>query len=70
MLNISGRIIIAEWAKFRWGVFEEYGILGDSIYPPAYMEDNSLYFDTQITQESEYRFLPNLCSNQPVITDL
>lgn len=32
----QGSVFVHEWAKFRWGVFEEYGHVGDSIFPSAY----------------------------------
>ncbi|XP_064112873.1 calcium-activated chloride channel regulator 1-like [Macrobrachium nipponense] len=35
-LGSQGSVLVHEWAKFRWGVFEEYGHVGDSIFPPAY----------------------------------
>lgn len=32
----SGRVLLAEWAKFRWGVFSESGHQRDPLYPPWY----------------------------------
>lgn len=32
-LPSAGRVLVQEWAKYRWGVFEEYGHPGDSLYP-------------------------------------
>jgi len=31
---------VKEWAKYRYGVFEESGFLDDPLYPPVYMEGN------------------------------
>ncbi|CAL4183763.1 unnamed protein product, partial [Meganyctiphanes norvegica] len=36
-LGDPGRVVVHEWAKYRWGVFEEYGHLGDPLYPPFYL---------------------------------
>lgn len=32
----AGRVLLAEWAKYRWGVFSESGHQGDILYPPWY----------------------------------
>ena len=32
----AGRVLLAEWAKFRWGVFSESGHQRDPLYPPWY----------------------------------
>jgi hypothetical protein len=31
-----GRILLHEWAKFRYGVFEEFGYYNDPIFSPCY----------------------------------
>ena len=31
-----GRVLLSEWAKFRWGVFSESGHQGDPLYPLWY----------------------------------
>nr|XP_045614382.1 calcium-activated chloride channel regulator 4A-like [Procambarus clarkii] len=49
----QGKLLIHEWAKFRWGVFEEYGHLHDPIFPSAYRAQTS-------------SFAPNYCSNNEV----
>ena len=33
---LAARLLMAEWAKFRWGVFDERGHAGDPLYPKAY----------------------------------
>ncbi|XP_076042659.1 calcium-activated chloride channel regulator 1-like [Oratosquilla oratoria] len=49
----AGRVLVQEWAKFRWGVMEEYGHLGDPLYPP--------YHRTSVHDHA-----PTGCSNIPV----
>ncbi|XP_076035026.1 calcium-activated chloride channel regulator 1-like [Oratosquilla oratoria] len=49
----KGQVMVHEWAKYRWGVFEEYGHLFDSIYPPGLAVNTS--------------WKPNYCSNVPLI---
>ena len=36
----SGKVFVHEWAKFRYGLFEEYGYPGDDIYPMFYYDQN------------------------------
>ena len=31
-----GQVFVHEWAKYRYGVFEEYGYPGDNKYPMFY----------------------------------
>ena len=28
-----GKVVVHEWAKLRWGVFEEHGYPGDTRFP-------------------------------------
>ena len=28
-----GKVVVHEWAKLRWGVFEEHGFPGDEQFP-------------------------------------
>ncbi|KAB7508142.1 Calcium-activated chloride channel regulator 2 [Armadillidium nasatum] len=37
----TARLVLSEWGKFRWGVFEEKGHEGDPLYPPFYRDPNS-----------------------------
>jgi hypothetical protein len=41
--NVSekGSILLKEWAKYRYGVFEENGFPGDLLYPEMYSEGNA-----------------------------
>ena len=54
ILPFIGKVFVHEWAKFRYGVFEEYGYPGDDRYPmfyydrfgklvPNYCTDSTLY---------------------------
>ncbi|XP_066984278.1 calcium-activated chloride channel regulator 1-like [Macrobrachium rosenbergii] len=52
-LGDPGRVLVQEWAKYRWGVFEEYGHPGDPLYPA---------FHRTPTQSHT----PTGCSNVPV----
>ncbi|CAG2166360.1 unnamed protein product [Oppiella nova] len=40
--------LIHEWAHYRYGVFDEYGIEGDSKYPSFYLENGTIYPTTCI----------------------
>ncbi|XP_063876218.1 calcium-activated chloride channel regulator 1-like isoform X2 [Scylla paramamosain] len=33
----SAKELVAQWARFRWGVFGEEGYLGDLVHPPSYL---------------------------------
>ena len=45
----SGNVLVHEWAKFRWGVFEEYGHLHDAIFPQVYHDNNNTATPTYCT---------------------
>ena len=47
----TARLLLAEWTKFRWGVFEEHGHYGDTLYPPLFRDPNT------------HRLRPNECSD-------
>ncbi|KAK8732368.1 hypothetical protein OTU49_007056 [Cherax quadricarinatus] len=34
----AARLLLAEWVKFRWGVFEERGYPNDPLYPPTFRD--------------------------------
>ena len=36
-----GKVIVHEWAKLRWGVFEEHGYPGDSQFPMFFYKVSS-----------------------------
>ena len=48
------KLLLAEWAKFRWGVFEERGIPGDPMYPPQYRDPNT------------HRYEATACTDGPI----
>ena len=37
----AGRQLLAEWAKFRWGIFEEAGYAQDPLYPATFRDPNT-----------------------------
>lgn len=37
--NSLGRTIVKEWAKYRYGVFDEIGYHNDPVYPMCYIND-------------------------------
>ena len=49
------RAVVHEWAKFRYGVFEEKGYENDPIYPMAYHMDG---------RDDERK--PTSCTNRPL----
>ncbi|CAG0920698.1 unnamed protein product [Notodromas monacha] len=48
----GGKIFLAEFAKYRYGVFDEHGFEGDPIYPLAYANSNG-------------QLSPTACANHP-----
>jgi len=42
--STRGRILLAEWAKFRYGVFEEYAYFADPRYPPCYSLQGKIFY--------------------------
>ena len=52
-----GQVFVHNWAKLRYGVFEEFGYPGDQLYP-------MFYYKQVWTAEGQTNTLkPNLCSN-------
>lgn len=49
-----GRMLVREWAKYRYGVFDEVGYTGDLVYPSCYHGD--------LTEEVQV----NGCSDKPI----
>ncbi|XP_064110702.1 calcium-activated chloride channel regulator 1-like isoform X2 [Macrobrachium nipponense] len=39
-LGSRGKVLLVEWAKLRWGVFDELGYQGDESFPPFYILDD------------------------------
>ncbi|UYV76164.1 hypothetical protein LAZ67_13002924 [Cordylochernes scorpioides] len=54
---IAGRQVVHEWAHLRYGVFDEYGIPGDSQYPAFYMEGEKL-------KRVDLQMRPTTCNNK------
>ena len=46
--SLLARLFVREWAKFRYGVFDEFGYRDDSMYPPFYKK----YFNNGASEES------------------
>lgn len=49
--SYTARLLLGEWVKYRWGVFEESGHYGDALYPPLYRDP------------ATHRLRPNECSD-------
>ena len=55
-----GQVFVHEWAKYRYGVFEEHGYPGDEKYPMFYIKNTW-------TVDGEKNVLsPNFCLNHDV----
>ncbi|XP_042870358.1 calcium-activated chloride channel regulator 1-like, partial [Penaeus japonicus] len=52
-LGDPGRVVVHEWAKYRWGVYEEFGHPGDPLYPAFHRTPTNPH-------------TPTGCSNIPV----
>jgi hypothetical protein len=37
-VETKGKILLHEWIKFRFGVFEEFGHYDDELYSPCYQQ--------------------------------
>ena len=57
-----GKLFVKEWAKFRYGVFDDHGFAGDSLYPNFYKvqgkflptgTSNTLVKGTWVTSDGE-----------------
>ena len=60
-LLFPGNLFAHEWAKLRYGVFEEYGFPGDENYP-------CFYLDSEFTQEGYVTVeKPNYCTDQEIV---
>ena len=53
---LIGRRLAREWAHYRYGVFDEGGIRGDSMHPSGYMT-----FEVEKTSQVSR---PNICSHK------
>nr|XP_045589593.1 calcium-activated chloride channel regulator 4-like [Procambarus clarkii] len=78
----AARLLLAEWAKFRWGVFDERGHAGDPLFPPTYRDptnaqwtatgcaDGTVKGNTCDPALSGCSFLPDLYTNSHLSTSL
>lgn len=58
--GLPERVLVREWAKYRWGVFSEQGYPGDPLYPPYYVRTGN-------TDPTDV--VPTTCTDQPVEYD-
>ena len=56
----TDKLFVHEWAKLRYGVFDEHGYPGDSQYPMFIYE--SSFEDGQLVQN----LIPNFCTDEMV----
>jgi len=55
-----GQVFVHEWAKYRYGVFEEFGFPGDEKYP-------MFYYKVQWTSSGQENVVtPNFCTNTEI----
>ena len=40
--KVLGNILVSEWSKYRYGVYQESGYAGDSLYPNYYYNENQV----------------------------
>ena len=59
-ISEPGRNFVHEWAKYRYGVFEEYGYPGDEKFPMFYTK--SQFTSQGIVTE----VVPNYCVDEPL----
>lgn len=38
-MHLTGKSLAREWAKYRYGVFDEIGYFDDPVYPSCYYSD-------------------------------
>ena len=56
-----GKTMVHEWAKLRWGVYEEHGYPGDPLFP-------IFYWRTSYTAGGSRREVGlNFCINSPIV---
>ena len=54
----TDKVVVHEWAKLRWGVFEEYGYPGDAKFPMFY------YRPTWGPSGQQDMLSPNFCTSE------
>ncbi|XP_042227320.1 calcium-activated chloride channel regulator 1-like, partial [Homarus americanus] len=83
-LGDPGRVLVQEWAKYRWGVFEEYGHPDDPLYPAFHRTATHAHTPTGCSnipvhgstsacddyRESSCRFTPSAGNNDGVTSSL
>ncbi|XP_050712037.1 calcium-activated chloride channel regulator 1-like isoform X2 [Eriocheir sinensis] len=55
----KGKALMREWARLRWGVFEEHGYKSDPVFPAYYWHAAGV--------QDEPRLVPNHCTDEPVL---
>jgi len=61
MFGPPGQVFVHEWAKYRYGVFEEHGYPGDDRYP-------MFYYDVEWNENGTVSTInPNFCSNNDIV---
>jgi hypothetical protein len=53
--------MVHEWAKLRWGVFEEHGYPGDELFPMFFLK--SIW----TVNGPENKVVINLCANSDIV---
>ncbi|XP_077547787.1 calcium-activated chloride channel regulator 1-like [Haemaphysalis longicornis] len=43
--DFTAYVFVHEWAHLRYGVFDEFGSLGDAAYPPLYCQNGSVWLN-------------------------
>nr|XP_053653847.1 calcium-activated chloride channel regulator 3A-1-like [Cherax quadricarinatus] len=59
--SVTGKVLLMEWAKLRWGVFDELGYPGDESFPLFYIWD-----ENTSGVPGGGTILPTYCANTPV----
>lgn len=55
----ASKVFVHEWAHLRYGVFDEYGIRGDAMYP-------LFYRPAQSNTGGSDSITPNVCADQAI----
>ncbi|XP_076054076.1 uncharacterized protein LOC143032832 [Oratosquilla oratoria] len=73
VLGSQEHVLLHEWAKYRWGVFEEYGHLYDPVYPPSIrsqfetLDEIPRLYPLSLLKETVTAWLPNYCTDRPLV---
>lgn len=60
------KAMVAEWAKYRYGVFDEMGYSRDPVYPMCYMGDQSGMDFTTGCSDRPLTVVDGICEDRPV----